>query len=92
MEAGDGHEQEVDGEAKLRKSAHRAVAEKSGAIADKLAEQAANGNVVSAKFLVDLITKKSAPVKRHSTINSRFIGDMEREPEYVETPLERKTE
>jgi hypothetical protein len=52
-----------DGKELLQRAAHRAAAEKSDAIAEKLAEKAALGNADAAKMLITLMDGKLPPRK-----------------------------
>ncbi len=81
---------DVDGEEELRTSVNRVVAKRSVEIAKKLAQQAEEGSVTSAKLLVDLVGKKKQPKKPFSKGLLKFVSRLECDPEWAK-PETRET-
>jgi hypothetical protein len=72
-----------DGVEKLRTSVNRVVAKRSHAIAKKLAQKTEEGNVTSAKLIVELVSKKQQSKKPSSKALLKYLSRLECEPEPV---------
>jgi hypothetical protein len=73
----------VDGKSALLESANLAVAASSDKIANKLAEQATEGNNASTRILVELVTLYNQQGKRNSKRLSALLSQLESDSEWT---------
>jgi hypothetical protein len=84
---------EEEGKIRLREAANRAIAEKSQGLVDKLVEKAGNGNLASAKMLVDFLGgMKDAGKRRKKHQVLTLLDFFENEPEWNESKDQSKTQ
>ena len=72
-------DENVDGIEKLRVSVNRVIAKRSVEIAKRLAQKAEEGNLSSAKLIMDLGSKKQQAPKRSTTALLDALSTLERD-------------
>lgn len=78
-------DQDVDGEEMLRTSMNRLAAKRSAEIAKKLGQKAEEGNITSAKLILQIVGKKKQSKELLSNGLINYVGTLECDSELVKT-------
>jgi hypothetical protein len=76
-------DQEVDGEDCLRSKMNRLIEKRSIAMAKKLGQKAEEGNVTSAKLILELVSKNKNAKKPSSKMLQNLVGTFESDADLV---------